>query len=914
MNPKLEVHNPRSEMQDAEPAPDDEFTDRLLACEEALALGTPVAFSLTEDTPPHLRSRLLRGLACVQKLQQLRPKLPDVTLPPPGNAGQICPTRIGRFEIRCLLGRGGFGFVYRAYDPVLCREVALKIPRADILADAECLARFQREARAAASLHHPNLVPVHEAGQLGPICYIAFAYCPGGDLAAWLRQRTSPVRSVEAARLVRTLAQAIHFAHRSGVLHRDLKPSNVLLSPALPATDSSDDLWRPEADTALIPRVTDFGLAKFHAGDQASTHTGQLLGTPGYMAPEQIDERLGEVGPATDVYALGVILYEVLTGRPPFWGETPLATLLQVKTNEAVPPSRLRPELPRDLETICVKCLHKEARKRYASAAALEEDLGRFLAGRPIRARPTSRAEQALKWIRRRPALAASLGALLLVTLLGTAGIASQWRETQDALAETKLQESQAILAQQAEATEREKSEVALYHHRVVLAHHEWLAGNVGRSAQLLDECRPDLINWEWRYVRRLCDSALFTCKGHSTHVASVAFSPDGRFFATAVGQWFSNEPGEVKLWDVTSGELLWTGLSNSGSTMSVAFSPDGRRLVSVTTTWRTRTGEIRIWETSTGKLLTKLSSPRTGNFGVAYSPDGSLLATAGADGKVRLWDPYSGQDAELCAMEGHKANVFSVAFSPDGRQLASAGWDGTAIVWDLASRQSVQVLSGPVDLRSIAFSPDGQHLVAASFDHSVKIWEAASGKLVHTFLGHRAPVLCAAFAPDGRRVASTDSAGIVHVWDVNTGRIFRTIRGHTGPVAWGAFSPDGRRLATVGRDRAARLWDITSEQDSHSLPHATGAVNVAFSSTGRFLAATGYTHSSGKIENRVRVWAMDDPASRAAGKDTKAGSAASPSAPMTSCSPPAAPTTPCFSGTLPQNKRFTCPITTRPW
>ena len=304
------------------------------------------------------------------------------------------PLQMGRFEIRGLLGRGGFGIVYRAFDPVLCREVALKIPRAEALADADCQARFQQEARVAARLHHPNLVPVHEAGQLGPICYIAFAYCPGSDLATWLKERAlrglGPIPCVEAASLLRTLARAIHYAHGCGILHRDLKPSNILLSPVdSSTTPAHDSLWFPEADNALIPRVTDFGLAKFAVGDQAQTSSGQMLGTPSYMAPEQTDGRLGPVGPATDVHALGAILYEVLTGRPPFEARSPLETLQRVRTMEPERPSRLRPDLPRDLETICLTCLQKEPRKRYPSAEALAEDLRRFQAHEPILARPT---------------------------------------------------------------------------------------------------------------------------------------------------------------------------------------------------------------------------------------------------------------------------------------------------------------------------------------------------------------------------------------------------------------------------------------------------------------------------------------------------------------------------------------------
>jgi WD40 repeat protein/serine/threonine protein kinase len=840
---------------DAEPNPDpvldEEFTVRLLACDEALAAGeTPPG--LANDAPAELRERLQRGLACVERLQQLRPQRSALIDDP-------CPTRIGRFEIRCPLGRGGFGIVYRAYDPVLCREVALKIPRADVLVDDKGQARFEHEARAAAGLDHPNLVPVFEAGRIGPICFIAFAYCPGSDLAAWLRQRTAPVRCLDAARLVRTLARAIHYAHGRGVLHRDLKPSNVLLSPVeRSASFSEDNLWTPDGESPLIPRVTDFGMAKFAEGDQVQTESRSVLGTPSYMAPEQTEGRSAAVGPATDVHALGVLLYEVLTGRPPFWAESTMGTLLQVKSMEATPPSRLRPDLPRDLETICLKCLQKEGRKRYASAAALAEDLDRFLAGRPIEARPSSRLEQALKWARRRPGLAASLAALILVTIFGTVGILLQWQETQDALGQAVTREQQAQQARAAEARERERSEITLYHHRVNLAHHEWLAGNVVRAAQLLDECRLDLRHWEWRYVRRLCDSSLFTCVGHTTHVMSVAFSPDGRRLASAAGRWNSSEPGQVKVWDAATGAPLWTGAHN-GPVMCVAFSPDGSRVASGTSLWDSpKKGEVKIRDAVTGEVLVTIADPSRGVFGLAFSPQGDRLATGGADGKVRLWDVRTGNP--LFELAGHTANVFTVAFNSDGSLLASGGWDGKAFIWELATRRDIKSMDGPDDLRSVAFSRDNSRLVAASFDHSVKVWEISTGRLLHTYWGHRAPALCAAVAPDGRHIASSDTSGMVHVWDMHTGRLIRTIRGHSGPVSWIAYNRKGDRLASAGREGTVRVWDITRDQDSYSLPEATGAHNVVFSPKGRWLAASGYAHSGNRTEKRVRIWAMDQP------------------------------------------------------
>ncbi len=388
--------------------------------------------------------------------------------------------------------------------PFCAGKSRVKIPRGDALADAECRARFQREARAAAGLDHPHLVPVHEAGQIGPICYIALAYCPGNNLAEWLTQRKSPVPWNQAAKLVATMSEAIQYAHSKGILHRDLKPSNVLLSPIDLAPEPAgvvvngeaalrSGLWAPEPGTAFLPRITDFGMAKFALSDQSQTQTGQVLGTPSYMAPEQAGGQTDQVGPATDVYALGAMLYELVTDRPPFWNETPLETLLQVKTVDPVAPGRLRPRLPRDLETICLKCLHKEPRKRYASAQALADDLRRFLAGRAIQGRRRSSSELVLKWARRRPGLAAAITALVLVTALGIGGILHQWQATQHALAKENQALGEAKAALEAEATARAKGEITLYHHRVALAYREWSNSNVVRANQLLHECGENL-------------------------------------------------------------------------------------------------------------------------------------------------------------------------------------------------------------------------------------------------------------------------------------------------------------------------------------------------------------------------------------------------------------------------------------
>jgi len=388
---------------------DEQLLSALAAWDEALAAGASPTDALEAVVPPALRLRLAGDVACLERLQHLR-RRPASAIDTPRELSEVAtlvstspPRSLGRFQIRRELGRGGFGVVFLAFDPLLSREVALKVPRAEALITPDLSVRFRHEALAAARLDHPNIVPVYEAGEAGPVAYIASAYCPGQTLAAWLKQSDSPRNIREAAALVAALAHAVHHAHSRGVLHRDLKPSNVLLEPVV-------------GEPGYVPRVTDFGLAKLFGAEPASadpecrTVTGVALGTPGYMAPEQVTGKAGEVTTAADVYALGVILYELLVGRPPFQGATPLETMEQVRTLEPVPVRRLRADVPRDLETICSKCLQKDPGRRYAGAHELADDLKRFLTGEPVLARPVGAWERGWKWARRRPVAAALVG------------------------------------------------------------------------------------------------------------------------------------------------------------------------------------------------------------------------------------------------------------------------------------------------------------------------------------------------------------------------------------------------------------------------------------------------------------------------------------------------------------------------
>jgi tetratricopeptide (TPR) repeat protein len=431
-------------MTDKAPADGDgPFTLWLAACDEALAAGSEP--SVLYRTAPEVtqRERLERDVAWCQRVRQLWPHLPPGSTPlanvEPTELTQPeapAPTTIGRFHIRRELGRGAFGVVFLAYDPHLGRDVALKLPRAEVLLTPELRVRFEHEARAAAGLDHPNLVPVYEASQEGEVCYIASAYCPGITLQTWLKERTEPVSSRQAAQLIAILADAVEHAHQRGVMHRDLKPSNVLLTELPAATDDFG-----------VPRITDFGLAKSLMEDGAGEATGSsaILGTPNYMAPEQAQGRSRTVGPAADVYALGTILYELLTGRPPLVGETALVTLQLVVNQEPLAPTRLRPGLARDLETICLQCLHKDPKRRYGSARALAADLRHFLVGEPIAARPVSAWERVVKWARRRPAAAALIVVSILAVLVVAVvvGVYTAELREQTNLAETKRTEAE---------------------------------------------------------------------------------------------------------------------------------------------------------------------------------------------------------------------------------------------------------------------------------------------------------------------------------------------------------------------------------------------------------------------------------------------------------------------------------------
>jgi len=725
------------------------------------------------------------------------------------------------YEIESELGRGGMGVVYKARTLRLNRSVALKMILAGAHAGREAAVRFVTEAETVARLQHPNIVQIFHIDEHGGHPYFEMEFVGGGSLVDQLDGTPRPPR--DAARLVETLARAMAEAHRQGIVHRDLKPGNILLTP-----DG-------------VPKVADFGLAKLLTVESGLTRTDSVLGSPSYMAPEQAEGKTREVGPAADLYALGAILYEMLTGRPPFRGATVLDTLQQVKTAEPVPPSRLVPGLPRDVETVALKCLAKDPAKRYESATALADDLGRFQASEPIVARPVGSLERGWRWCRRNPVVAGSLGAAA-AALVAVAGLSLLYahRQARDAesirqLAVEKARESLkanlrlAALNYQRGRDECEKGEIGLGLLRLVESWRSAVAAG-DLATGWPHAARANLAAWQ-RHQRAL--QAVFS---HAGAVRSVAFSPDGKTVITG------SSDNTARLWNVATGQALGQPLRHQGEVQVVAFSPDGKTVITGSSD-----NTARLWDAATGQALGQPLMHRGEVKAVAFSPDGKTVITGSRDNTARFWDAATGQ--ALGQPLTHQGEVEAVAFSPDGKTVITAEGD-TARFWDAATGQRLgQLMTQGGYVYAVAFSPDGKTVFTGCLDSTARFWDAATGQPLGPTLTHSSTVHAVAFSPDGKTVITGSEDQTARLWDAATGPPLGQTLTHQGEVAAVAFSPDGKTVITGSWDNTARLWDAATGQSlGQPLMHQVKVRAVAFSPDGK-------TVITGSDDKTARLW-----------------------------------------------------------
>ncbi len=890
---------------------------------QAEAAGHPPDRAELFARHPELADELRAFFADHDQVRQWAEPLCSATPAPAGRLAPLEPAepepgcRFGDYEILGEIARGGMGVVYKARQVSLDRLVALKMIRAGSLAGPADVQRFQTEAQAAAYLDHPNIVPIYEVGSHAGRHFFTMKLVPGGNLADALAAAGPPAASPDrraarehqdrAARLVATVARAVHYAHQRGIIHRDLKPANILLQrSAVRGQRSEVGGQRSEEETArslssdlcpltsdLWPKITDFGLAKRLTDDSRQTQSGAILGTPSYMAPEQAAAR-PDISTAADVYSLGAILYELLTGRPPFRAESSLETLRQVIERDPPRPRSLNPRVDQDLETICLKCLEKAPEKRYGSAEALADDLERWQAGEPIQARPSTYWERAAKWGRRHPTLAgvtgvaaAALAALLVLNLVHGAQLQAALGDVESARKAVGEEKKAAADANRDARQARTKAQ----------ADEKRAAELEKRAAQLVQEADGLRLVGESRAV--LADNP-----GLALLLAVEAAGRGPRRAA--------HNNALAAAWSACRerGPLLGPD-PNRGAFTGALFFPDGRRILTIATQ------DLTIWDRQTGKVLIRLGVPPLSITSATLSPDGRYVAATFrdywsalhrggrrvlyTDQAVRLWDTGTGKETVL---RGHENRVVSARFSPDGKRLVSASWDQTARVWDVATGKTLHVLKAHTcALAGADFSADGKgvytlssgrygfspvpggeyppavqavdepipaggfwNIMVAGHGSSTgnggnyrsgdiaRLWDAATGKEQTILAGPER--MWAYFGPP-RTALSPDGKHLVvslhkeFIWDIASGKMTpvggpkRADRGLPP-----AFSPDGRLVLTSlgSHNQSLRILDAaTGKEVGAVLGHSERITSARFAGNDRIITTSG--------DKTCRVW-----------------------------------------------------------
>jgi eukaryotic-like serine/threonine-protein kinase len=735
--------------------------------------------------------------------------------------------RLGRFDLLDTLGVGTFGTVYKAYDPQLDRIIALKVPRVGTLLTEAERTRFLREGRSMAQLHHRSIVTVHDVGQIEDVPYMAMELIQGLTLSD--RLTAGDLTARESAELIAEVADALSYAHERSVIHRDMKPSNIII------------------DAERRPHVTDFGLAKRRAGEVTMTLDGQVLGTPAYMSPEQARGEANTVDGRSDVYSMGAILYELLTGELPFRGNVRMI-LHQVLNDEPKTPRALNDHVPRSLETICQKAMAKDPAGRYATAHELAADLRRFLAGIPIKARPVGVSTRLLMWAKRNPrvaALSAAVFVLLAIVTLGsvfaTMSIQQALQKANDHLMRQYFQNGVRLVEEgnvsaalpwfvesmKLDRTDSGRQEI----HGIRLASllresprpiHTWTLGEQmemacfspnGKSVLAVGETRGQIWNAETGKSMMPALSLVSRDKSVLKGRCQGCFSLDGRRVLTVAGS-------EARVWDAAAGTLVRGPMVHDEVVKSAALSPDGHSIAAASGSKAFVWGVDDVREHASPL---ELRHPDLVNH-VAFSPDGRRLVVAyggptQGKGEAWVWD-VENLRKPLFSLH-HNDDVYHASFSADGSRIITASYDQTARIWDAKTGQAVReplLHSNPVT--HVGFSPDGLLILTVS-GTDAQIWDLKLAANVATRLKHRGTVLHASFSPDGNYAVTSGLDQITRVWDVKSGDLILPPIHHDNKINHAAFSPDGRFLITVSSDQTARMWDLArGTYPLHSLAH----------------------------------------------------------------------------------------------
>lgn len=780
---------------------------------------------------------------------------PDAPAPEP-QTDPATLRRCGDYELLDVLARGGMGVIYRARQPGLSRVVALKMIAAAELAAADEVRRFRLEAELIARLDHPNIVPVHGVGEHEGMPFFVMKLAAGGSLAQHLTD--GPARSPrDCAALMVKVARAVHFAHERGVLHRDLKPANILL------------------ETSGEPLVADFGLARLA---QSASLTTAAVGTPAYMAPEQAYGS-ESVTTASDVYGLGAILYHLLTGQTPFSGRTALEVLRRAESEEPPSPAQRNKAVDRDLATVCLKCLEKTPAKRYRSAAALADDLERWLGGEAVAARPASWHERLWKWCRRRPAAATLtaaliLGSAVLAAILAQGNVALR-RERNFALEKESEARAGTARAEQSEATMREN----VYAADIFLARRALDDGHLGLARQSLQRHIPregesDLRGYEWYALDQLCrGDERHTFTGHEGAVLSLAVSPDGKLAASG------GRDGLLQVWNLETntlakslpdqpqlgkvGELaLLAGLprkspetaalvgrvnldelrmraraTSLGDVAALAWSPDGTTLISA--------GEgsyVRLWKTADWSYQGFI--PVKAAVQAAWTSDGShiILYLSGpqgsrSSGEVRVYDA-----ASLALVRSIAPVVAGFALAGKAPLLTTVAQDGRVSVIHPATGELKATWGSAAFVSALAMSADGSRLAIMHQDHGT-MWDVESHEQICEFQPAGERVRALAFSPDARHLAAGGSALQVQLIDTSSGTSAGSLRGHEDELLCLEYVSGTGRILTGSNDHTVRLWNASGPEQARTflpgrmpLAGAAGDFAVGLDNAGSFL------------------------------------------------------------------------------